>query len=70
MLRGYSIFKRIIAIDASHITIRQKDLLVTIVLLFFCLQVTWLQHNTDFFRLLTVGRTPYSNDQRISLNFR
>ncbi|XP_018049812.1 PREDICTED: uncharacterized protein LOC108688178 [Atta colombica] len=33
-------------------------------------KVTWLQHNKDFFRLLTVGRTPYSNDQRISLNFR
>ncbi|KAL0117262.1 hypothetical protein PUN28_010244 [Cardiocondyla obscurior] len=33
-------------------------------------KVTWLQHNNDFFRLLTVGRTPYSNDQRISLNFR
>jgi len=69
MLRDFSIFKSIIAINASHITIRQKDLLVTIVL-FFCLQVTWLQHNADFFRLLTVGRTPYSNDQRISLNFR
>ncbi|XP_011872442.1 PREDICTED: uncharacterized protein LOC105564583 [Vollenhovia emeryi] len=33
-------------------------------------KVTWLQHNKDFFRLLTVGRTPYSNDQRMSLNFR
>ncbi|XP_029164959.1 uncharacterized protein LOC114936101 [Nylanderia fulva] len=34
-------------------------------------QVTWLQHGKDdSFRLLTVGRLPYSNDQRISLNFR
>ncbi|XP_011157478.1 uncharacterized protein LOC105194317 isoform X2 [Solenopsis invicta] len=33
-------------------------------------KVTWLQHIKDFFRLLTVGRVPYSNDQRISLNFR
>ncbi|XP_066583012.1 uncharacterized protein [Prorops nasuta] len=33
-------------------------------------QVTWLQHNKDSFRLLTVGRTAYSLDQRISLNFR
>ncbi|EFN80352.1 hypothetical protein EAI_14697 [Harpegnathos saltator] len=33
-------------------------------------QVTWLQHNKDSFRLLTVGRIPYSVDQRISLNFR
>ncbi|EZA59411.1 hypothetical protein X777_00446 [Ooceraea biroi] len=33
-------------------------------------QVTWLQHNKESFRLLTVGRTLYSNDQRISLNFR
>ncbi|XP_050461532.1 uncharacterized protein LOC126856757 [Cataglyphis hispanica] len=33
-------------------------------------KVTWLQHSKDSFRLLTVGRTPYSNDQRISLNFR
>ncbi|KMQ95129.1 hypothetical protein RF55_4676 [Lasius niger] len=33
-------------------------------------KVTWLQHSKDSFRLLTVGKTPYSNDQRISLNFR
>ncbi|RLU25782.1 hypothetical protein DMN91_001941 [Ooceraea biroi] len=33
-------------------------------------KVTWLQHNKESFRLLTVGRTLYSNDQRISLNFR
>ncbi|XP_076245392.1 uncharacterized protein LOC143185942 [Calliopsis andreniformis] len=34
-------------------------------------QVTWVQqHNKDSFRLLTVGRMPYSVDQRISLNFR
>ncbi|XP_032674414.1 uncharacterized protein LOC116845614 [Odontomachus brunneus] len=33
-------------------------------------QVTWLQHSKDSFRLLTVGRIPYSVDQRISLNFR
>ncbi|CAL7946197.1 unnamed protein product [Xylocopa violacea] len=34
-------------------------------------KVTWLQqHSHDSFRLLTVGRTPYSVDQRISLNFR
>lgn len=33
-------------------------------------KVTWLQHSKDSFRLLTVGRIPYSNDQRISLNFR
>ncbi|KAH0947141.1 hypothetical protein HN011_007802 [Eciton burchellii] len=33
-------------------------------------KVTWLQHNRESFRLLTVGRTLYSNDQRISLNFR
>ncbi|EFN64989.1 hypothetical protein EAG_08527 [Camponotus floridanus] len=33
-------------------------------------KVTWVQHGKDSFRLLTVGRTPYSNDQRISLNFR
>ncbi|XP_076751947.1 uncharacterized protein LOC143424028 [Xylocopa sonorina] len=34
-------------------------------------KVTWLQqHSHDSFRLLTVGRTPYIVDQRISLNFR
>ncbi|XP_072743552.1 uncharacterized protein [Anoplolepis gracilipes] len=33
-------------------------------------KVTWLQHDKDSFRLLTVGRTQYSTDQRISLNFR
>ncbi|XP_067212476.1 uncharacterized protein [Linepithema humile] len=33
-------------------------------------QVTWLLHGKDSFRLLTVGKTPYSNDQRISLKFR
>ncbi|XP_015608254.1 uncharacterized protein LOC107274039 isoform X2 [Cephus cinctus] len=32
--------------------------------------VTWLQHTKDSIRLLTVGRKPYSVDQRISLNFR
>lgn len=33
-------------------------------------EVTWVQHNKESFHLLTVGRIPYSNDQRISLNFR
>ncbi|XP_017799297.1 PREDICTED: uncharacterized protein LOC108580141 [Habropoda laboriosa] len=34
-------------------------------------KVTWLQQpSKDLFRLLTVGMTPYSVDQRISLNFR
>ncbi|KAM0733468.1 Zwei Ig domain protein zig-8 [Formica fusca] len=33
-------------------------------------EVTWLQHSKDSFRLLTVGKMSYSNDQRISLNFR
>ncbi|XP_011645281.1 uncharacterized protein LOC105432259 [Pogonomyrmex barbatus] len=33
-------------------------------------QVTWIQINKDSFRLLTVGLTPYSNDQRISLHYR
>ncbi|XP_020295607.1 uncharacterized protein LOC109860736, partial [Pseudomyrmex gracilis] len=33
-------------------------------------KVTWLQHSKDSIRLLTVGRIQYSNDQRISLNFR
>nr|XP_031839308.1 uncharacterized protein LOC116429918 [Nomia melanderi]XP_031839309.1 uncharacterized protein LOC116429918 [Nomia melanderi] len=34
-------------------------------------EVAWLQqHTEDSFRLLTVGKTTYSVDQRISLNFR
>ncbi|XP_012277051.1 uncharacterized protein LOC105697897 [Orussus abietinus] len=33
-------------------------------------KVTWVQEKEDSFRLLTVGRTPYSVDQRVSLNFR
>ncbi|XP_076391401.1 uncharacterized protein LOC100876623 [Megachile rotundata] len=34
-------------------------------------EVTWLQqHSKDSLRLLTVGKKPYSIDQRISLNFR
>nr|XP_034173653.1 uncharacterized protein LOC117601239 [Osmia lignaria]XP_034173654.1 uncharacterized protein LOC117601239 [Osmia lignaria]XP_034173655.1 uncharacterized protein LOC117601239 [Osmia lignaria]XP_034173656.1 uncharacterized protein LOC117601239 [Osmia lignaria]XP_034173657.1 uncharacterized protein LOC117601239 [Osmia lignaria]XP_034173658.1 uncharacterized protein LOC117601239 [Osmia lignaria] len=34
-------------------------------------EVTWLQqHSKDSLRLLTVGKKPYSADQRITLNFR
>lgn len=38
---------------------------------FTLIQVTWVQQpSKDLFRLLTVGRIPYSVDQRISLSFR
>ncbi|KAF7393905.1 hypothetical protein HZH68_010724 [Vespula germanica] len=33
-------------------------------------KVTWVQQDKDSFRLLTVGRIPYSVDQRISLHYR
>lgn len=33
-------------------------------------KVTWVQQDEDSFRLLTVGRIPYSVDQRISLHYR